>query len=318
MTITPYAPPQSNAVAVPSQPDLLPQKIAKLAEWAQAAQAIQALAEGLVRTSFVPAAFRGKPMEATAAILAGTELGFDPMASLRSFDVIQGIAAPRAITLRAVVQSKGHEIWEEETTATKAIVCGRRKGSDKVRRSEWDLDRAQGLDLLGKDNWKKQPGAMLLARATSEVCRLVAADAILGIPYSSEEIIDAGTAFDGGAVPSITRVTAAEIMQAVEAAPAAVVRSTEPDSAASDADEVGDTGNAVGMVTRKQQNEMFALWNDLGHGGDENRAMRLQVTTKILGLTEPLESSNDLTEAEADLVIGALRARKAAQNGGGS
>jgi hypothetical protein len=31
------------------------------------------------------------------------------------------------------------------------------------------------------------PQAMLAARATSEVCRLVAADAILGMPYSSEE-----------------------------------------------------------------------------------------------------------------------------------
>jgi hypothetical protein len=54
----------------------------------------------------------------------------------------------------------------------------------------WTIDRAQKLGLTGKDNWKKQPESMLIARATSEVCRRIAADALLGLPYSVEEIAD--------------------------------------------------------------------------------------------------------------------------------
>lgn len=148
------------------------------------------IAVRLVSTSFVPQSYANKPQEAAAAIVAGQGVGLGPMESLRSIDIIQGTPAMRAITLRALVVSHGHEIWLEESTPTRAAVCGRRAGSDKIQRSEWDLDRARALNLLNKDNWKKQPSAMLIARATSECARLVAPDALLGIPYSTEELQD--------------------------------------------------------------------------------------------------------------------------------
>ncbi|NUS58000.1 MAG: hypothetical protein HOV66_24590, partial [Streptomycetaceae bacterium] len=85
------------------QPDYQSRAVQRLGEWAQSADAAFRVAERLVQSAFVPAAFRGKPIEAAAAILAGSEVGLSPMAALRSFDVIQGQAAPRAITLRAVV-----------------------------------------------------------------------------------------------------------------------------------------------------------------------------------------------------------------------
>src|SRR4029077_20494647 len=91
-------------------PSFIPPAARALVEWAQAAQAAHELAESLVRTSFAPEKFRGKPGEATAAILAGSEVGCSPMAALRAFDIIGGVATPRAITLRAIVQSLGHEI----------------------------------------------------------------------------------------------------------------------------------------------------------------------------------------------------------------
>ncbi len=167
-----------------------------LIAWAESARAAHGVAESLVKTSFVPEAFRNKAVEATAAILAGAEVGLSPMASLRSFDIIQGTAAPRAMTLRAVVQSAGHEMWVEQSTDDKAVVCGRRRGSERVERAVWTMQRAQRLKLTGKDNWQKQPQAMLLARATSECARLVAADAILGVPYAAEEIEDAAAGAD--------------------------------------------------------------------------------------------------------------------------
>ncbi len=171
-----------------------------LITWAESANAAYGIAERLVKTSFVPEAFRGKAAEATAAILAGAEVGLSPMASLRSFDIIQGTAAPRAMTLRAIVQSAGHEVWVEQSTDDKAVVCGRRRGSERVERAVWTMQRAQRLKLTGKDNWQKQPQAMLLARATSECARLVAADAILGVPYAAEEIQDSAPDVDVSAV----------------------------------------------------------------------------------------------------------------------
>lgn len=164
--------------------------VARLAQWAQAASATHQMATTLVQTSFVPQAFRGKAVEATAAMLAGAEVGLSPMASLRSFDVIQGTAAPRANTLRAIVQSMGHQIRVVESSDTVAIVEGCRRGEDTWQRSEWTIERARRMKLTGKDNWQNQPQAMLVARATAECARLIASDAILGIPYAAEEISD--------------------------------------------------------------------------------------------------------------------------------
>jgi hypothetical protein len=167
-----------------------------LVEWADEARAAASIAASLAKTPFVPNSLRGQTPEitvsnVTAAILTGRELGLQPMAALRSIDVIQGTPAMRALLMRALVQGAGHEVWDEKESATEVVVCGRRHGSDKVQRSTWTIARAQQLGLTGKDNWKKQPQAMLYARATAEVCRRVAADVLLGLPYAVEELDEA-------------------------------------------------------------------------------------------------------------------------------
>lgn len=66
--------------------------------------------------------------------------------------------------------------------------------------------------------------------------------------------------------------------------------------------------NPGGKVDPKQMRHMHALWNQLGYGGDENRATRLARTANILGLPD-INSSSDLTQAQADRVIEALQNR---------
>jgi len=214
----------------PADPTVLTDKQASLMQWVETARAVQQIAVGLVRTSFVPAAFKNKPDEATAAILAGHEVGLDPIASLHAFDIINGTAAPRAVTLRAILQSLGHDIWIEEQTDTRAVVKGQRKGSARVHTSEWDLKRATGLKLTGKDNWKSQPKAMLIARATAECCRMTASDAVMGMPYSAEELLDA--------TPKPIRATATRaprtIREAASAEPAAEPAAEPPTDAPPD------------------------------------------------------------------------------------
>lgn len=161
-----------------------------LIRWADGARAAHAIAVSLSKTAFVSTTLRGDPEGITAAILAGFELGLQPLSALRSIDVIQGTPALRSVALRGLVQSAGHDIWVDEQTATKAVVCGQRKGSDHVQKSTWTLDRANRLGLTSKANWKNQPEAMLVARATAEVCRMVASDVLLGLPYAAEELED--------------------------------------------------------------------------------------------------------------------------------
>ena len=68
--------------------DGMPAAAHALIDWARSADAAYSLADRLCATSFVPQQFKGKPVEAAAAMLAGSEVGLSPMASLRAFDVI--------------------------------------------------------------------------------------------------------------------------------------------------------------------------------------------------------------------------------------
>ncbi len=286
--------------------------VQRLSEWAHSAQAAHSVAVELVRTSFVPESFRGKPHEATAAILAGLEIGLSPMAALRSFDVIQGQAAPRAITLRAVVQSFGHEIELLESTSTRCKMRGRRNGSNAWQEVTWTIDRAKSLKLTNKPNWQNQPQAMLIARATSELARIIAADAILGIGYSSEELADGAGA--GVEVPVITTADPAAIDSPT--APSGSKRMSrkskpqpEPD-VPTDADADVIDGEVVetdpDAITPAQLKKLHASFNDQGI---TDRAERLEYVNATLGRHDnPVGSSKELTKDEASKVIDMLEA----------
>lgn len=195
------------AAAEPSAPEL-----SALALWAKDAAQAHQIAASLAQTSFVPTSMRGKPHDVTAAILAGQELGLMPMASLRSMDIIQGIPALRANAMRGLVQSHGHAIQVVSSSPTRCVVRGRRRGETDWQQVEWTIERAKQMLLAEKSEWKKQPQTMLVARATSELCRLIAADALFAMPYAAEELI--GAAVGDAEVPvAVPRVTAAEILQ---------------------------------------------------------------------------------------------------------
>ncbi|MFF2773385.1 hypothetical protein ACFVU3_00615 [Streptomyces sp. NPDC058052] len=158
-----------------------------LEKWAREAAAISGIAQAIASTTLA-GAYRGKRDEIVAVILAGHELGLQPMTSLKSIDVIQGQPALRAHAMRGIVQAQGHEVELVESTDTYCKMRGRRRGAEAWQYTEWDIPRAQRLGLLGKDQWKKQPKTMLVARATGELCRLIASDALHGMPYVAEEL----------------------------------------------------------------------------------------------------------------------------------
>lgn len=189
-----------------------------LMEWAESARQAAAIAVSLSKTAFVSQTLRGKPEEVTGAILTGHEVGLAPMAAVRSIDIISGTPAMRAVLMRGLVQAAGHDVWVETSTTTKAVVCGQRKGSEHVQKSTWTMERATALGLTSKDNWRKQPDAMLVARATAEVCRLIASDVLLGLAYAVEELEEAETAPPKKA----KRAPIAEIEPAPEPEPEAV------------------------------------------------------------------------------------------------
>ncbi|MGQ4343511.1 hypothetical protein [Streptomyces sp. SAS_275] len=176
---------EQQAVAV-QQPANQPVE-SSLQKWAQEASAISGIANAIAGTSLA-GAYRNDRDAIVAVILAGHEVGLQPMTSLKSIDVIQGQPALRAHAMRAIVLKAGHEIELVESDARHCVMRGRRKGAETWQTVEWDWQRATQMKLIEKAEWKKQPKTMLIARATGEICRLVAADALHGMPYVAEEL----------------------------------------------------------------------------------------------------------------------------------
>lgn len=212
--------------AVATQPQNLPAPAptagtTSLMAWAQEADLAYQMAQKLAATSFVPQSLRGKPGDITAAILAGAELGLKPMATLKSIDVIQGTPALRAHAMRAIVQQQGHDIELVHSDDTRCVMRGRRQGSENWQEIEWTVDRARLMGLLGKDQWKKNPKGMLIARATGELSRLIASDALHGMPYASEEYegFTTGQVLPAKAPLSVAAITAPPAPQADAQAP---------------------------------------------------------------------------------------------------
>lgn len=277
----------------------------RLVEWAKEAEAAHHLAVALCNTAFA-GAYRDNPDGATAAILKGAEVGLTPVTSLGAFDLIQGTPAPKAITLRALVQSHGHDVWIESSTDSACVAKAVRRGSAAVHVSHWTIARARAMGLTTKANWRTQPAAMLIARATSEVCRLVAADVILGIGYSFEELLDAlpePTTTTRRADPAKT-TTAKRAASAPQPEPdldPPTMSADEPiptDPGPADAHPPEAAAGPAEPITRAQ---LTKLHIQLGEQGLGERVDGLAYLSDQVD--RELTSSKELTKAEASMCI---------------
>jgi hypothetical protein len=203
-------------------PSTLPPAAAALVEWAAVAESAHQLALQLCETSFVPAVYFQQPGLATAAMLAGSELGLSPIQALMSFDVIDGRPAPRALTLRALLEQQGHLFIVDTSTAKVAKGRAKRRGTSEWQHASYTWEQAERRGLTRKRNWQTQPEDMLVARLTGRLARLVAADSILGIPYTADELEDLQD------TPT-TRVAAAKRVRVQRVAPAAGSEPDRPD-----------------------------------------------------------------------------------------
>lgn len=185
--------------------------------WVELAPAAKTLTQDIYKTEFVPAALRGNGPAVLACVMAGAEIGLGPMTSLQLIDVIQGRPALSPEGQRALVLRAGHRIVPREMSATACTVWGQRADTGDELTVTWTMDEAAQAGLASKTNWRQYPKAMLLARATSELCRGLFADVISGIgSYVPDEL-----GHDGGAQPAAVDAGGdSEWDQAVPAAPA--------------------------------------------------------------------------------------------------
>lgn len=164
--------------------------------WAQVGQAAAAIAERIAGTEFVPEAMRGNPAVVTAAIMYGDELGIGPMQALAGINVIKGKPTPSSELQRALVLREGHTLRVLASDGTHCRLMGQRIGERDGVVIEWTLEMARAAGLLANPTWQRYPRAMLIARATSELCRVVFPDVIKGLAHIADDDESAASADD--------------------------------------------------------------------------------------------------------------------------
>lgn len=266
----------------------------RLVAWAHAAQAANQLAKALCTTTFAPKHFRDNPGDTTAAIIAGDELGLSPLAAMRSLYIIHGTPAMYAKTMVALVQSKGHAVWTEKTTDAEVVVCGQRRGSTRVERAAWTIDRARKAGYTSNAKYASNPQEMLYAKAASEVCKKVAADVLLGIGFTVEDL-----ELEEQPTTTVTRTAAKPTTVRRKPAPAPEP-AAEPEFDPEPEPELlpGDEQ----MITDAQLKMLHASFNDKGYKDRDDRLNFVALTLDI-----EVASSKDLTKDQASRVIDALQ-----------
>lgn len=262
----------------------------RLIAWADGLAAAHRIGSALCSTSFVPAAFRGKPEEAAAAILYGDEIGLTPTQALQSVHVISGRPGLYARAMVSLLLAHGHEVWTVEKSDAKVTVAGRRKGSTHVHEETWTTARAQKAGYTTNKKYSTDPQAMLYARAAADVCRQVAPDALAGLDYAVEELemLDAPTV-------TVTRTTAPATKAQRKPAPP----TPEPPAPPLEPAAPELTPEADELRTEAQSRAMFAMSREKFATPEEFRAWLAQYHEG---------STKDMSRAAAKRVLDALDA----------
>jgi hypothetical protein len=203
----------------------------------------------------------------------------------------------------------------DESTQTRCVMSAIAPGMEKWTTITWTIDQAQKLDLLKKDNWKNQPGVMLIARATSQLCRLVAANILIGAPYSTEEIRDLPIE---DATPLLPKpAPAKQVAQPVKYDEPELTPDNEvPDFSPPANEPIKEIGydtrddgrkdpeppvDREGKISTKTRLALMSAFTD---ASIKDRNVRNETVSRILG--REVHTVNNLTEAEGQSVLAVL------------
>jgi hypothetical protein len=149
----------------------------------------RSLAETISKSTLIPAQLVGKSADVLVQILAGRELGLEPMTAIRSIHIINGKPTLAADAMMGLVLSSGLAEYFVQTEATASSVTfeTKRKGAPVAQRVTWTLEDAKRAGVTGNPTWNKYPRQMLAARCKSELARSAYPDVLAGV-YDPDEL----------------------------------------------------------------------------------------------------------------------------------
>lgn len=161
----------------------------------------EAIASAL-KSGMLPSSIR-TPEQAVVVALKARELGLPMMQGFASIHVIQGVPTLSASLLLGIAYKRlpGFDLQVVERSGKRCVLRARRSPQHSVVEVSYTWDEAVTAGLTGKDNWKKNPAAMLFARAAGALCRIVAPDTFMGL-YTPEEV-ESGAVLDAEPIEAV-------------------------------------------------------------------------------------------------------------------
>jgi hypothetical protein len=184
---------------------------------AEASRALWVWSDNVSKSALVPDSLRGKPADVFLTVMTGLDFGFKPTQAFNLVYIVKGRPSLSAEGMRALLISKGHDFRIVEASATKAVVEGRRRGTEEWNRAEFTIEQSKKAGLSGA-NWTNYTEDMLLARASTRLCKRFFPDVTNGLPSAEELFDEMHTAQDR---PSLGEVAAGRDKQPEPEQPAA-------------------------------------------------------------------------------------------------
>lgn len=150
--------------------------------------------------ALVPSQMRGNAGDMYILMQIAKHLNVPVISVLRGFSFIGDKDVKPTMTaqfMAGLVRNAGHtlrEQWDAETSTATAVII--RKDDPQFEHvAVWDEEKARVAGLWeSTPTWVQYPKAMLMARATSEVCRQAVSEVLMGFSYVPEEFQTAESA----------------------------------------------------------------------------------------------------------------------------
>ncbi len=152
----------------------------------------------LADSTIIPDSYRGNPANILIAMDFGRSMGLSPAESLYRINVIKGKPTMSAELIASSVRKAGHKLWVEKDPEKISVTAFIQRKDDpdhifsETRDATWA--HSMGLDRPDRNgnpsNYQKQPMTMLKWRAITAVAREACSEALYGVAYSPDEMMD--------------------------------------------------------------------------------------------------------------------------------
>ena len=136
----------------------------------------------------LPRSYRGQPGAVLLAIDWAERHDVSVMDAIHGVSWVQGRPVVDSTLQRALASNAGYAVRVTQANGQSATVKVYGNGGELIGEATYTMDEAKQAGLAGKDNWKKHPTDMMVARATTRAIKWFCPEALIGGAIAADEL----------------------------------------------------------------------------------------------------------------------------------